>query len=60
VLPELEVPWAAADLIYIGSYRKSDSFESYDDFSGLDVRHHRQHRNTLMTHEVRLQAMLDA
>lgn len=39
VTGELEVPLgAAADLIYIGSYRKFDSFEAYDsDFSGLDV-----------------------
>ena len=39
VTGELEIPLgAAADLIYIGSYRKFDSFEAYDsDFSGLDV-----------------------
>ncbi len=39
VTGELEVPLgAAADLIYIGSYRKFNSFEAYDsDFSGLDV-----------------------
>lgn len=59
VTGELEVPvGAAADLIYIGSYRKFDSFESYDaDFSGLDVFDITGSIVSIktMTHEVRLQ-----
>jgi iron complex outermembrane receptor protein len=59
VTGELEVPvGAAADLIYIGSYRKFDSFESYDaDFSGLDVFDITGSIVNIktMTHELRLQ-----
>ena len=59
VTGEIEVPIGdAADLIYIGSYRKFDSFEAYDsDFSGLDVFNVTGNDTSIktMTHELRLQ-----
>ncbi|MCB2083298.1 MAG: TonB-dependent receptor [Sphingomonadaceae bacterium] len=59
VTGEIEVPIGdATDLIYIGSYRKFDSFEAYDsDFSGLDVFNVTGNDTSIktMTHELRLQ-----
>ncbi len=56
---ELEIPLgAAADLIYIGSYREFDAFEAYDsDFSGIDVFDVTANVTSIetMTHELRLQ-----
>ena len=59
VVGELEIPVGdSADLIYIGSYRKFDSFEAYDsDFSGIDIFNVTGNDTTIktMTHELRLQ-----
>ncbi|MEZ5693680.1 MAG: TonB-dependent receptor [Altererythrobacter sp.] len=59
VTGEIEVPIGdATDLIYVGSYRKFDSFEAYDsDFSGLDVFNVTGNDTSIktMTHELRLQ-----
>jgi iron complex outermembrane recepter protein len=59
---EIEVPLGeAADLFYIGSYRKFKALESYDsDFSGIsvfDIDANRTRINT-MTHELRAQGDL--
>lgn len=59
VTGEIEVPLGeSADLIYIGSYRKFNSFEAYDsDFSGIDVFNVTGNDTSIktMTHELRIQ-----
>ncbi|MCB2087940.1 MAG: TonB-dependent receptor [Sphingomonadaceae bacterium] len=56
---EIEIPLGdAADVIYIGSYRKFNSFEAYDsDFSGIDVFNVTDNSTGIktMTHELRIQ-----
>ncbi|WP_235903616.1 TonB-dependent receptor [Pontixanthobacter luteolus] len=59
VTGEIEIPLGdSADIIYIGSYREFDAFESYDsDFSGLDVFNVDGNVTSIntMTHELRVQ-----
>ena len=59
VTGEIEIPLGdSADLIYVGSYREFDAFESYDsDFSGLDVFNVDGNVTSIdtMTHELRIQ-----